>query len=73
MGSWSCGTRHARWRRAVDKAGEPSRQCRVGSALLGRMTLDVHSHLWPDSEERSRSAIDAVLGSRADFSRTAEA
>jgi hypothetical protein len=37
------------------------------------MTLDVYSHLWPDSEERSRSAIDAVLAPPADSLRTAEA
>ena len=35
------------------------------SARLGHssaaMTLDVYSHLWPDEEERTRSAIDAAF------------
>lgn len=25
-------------------------------------TLDIHSHLWPDSDDRTRTAIDDVLG-----------
>jgi hypothetical protein len=25
-------------------------------------TLDTYSHLWPDSEDRSRAAVDSVLG-----------
>jgi integrase len=25
-------------------------------------TLDTYSHLWPDSDDRTREAIDAVLG-----------
>ncbi len=25
-------------------------------------TLDTYSHLWPDSDDRTRDAIDAVLG-----------
>jgi integrase len=25
-------------------------------------TLDTYSHLWPDSEDRTREAVDAVLG-----------
>lgn len=29
------------------------------------VTLNVYSHLWPDDEDRSREAVDAVLG-RAD-------
>ena len=36
------------------------------SARLGHssaaMTLDVYSHLWPDEEERTRTAIDAAFG-----------
>jgi integrase len=27
-------------------------------------TLDTYSHLWPDSEDRTREAVDAVLGQR---------
>ncbi len=29
-------------------------------------TLDTYSHLWPDSDDRTRDAIDSVLGSTAD-------
>jgi integrase len=25
-------------------------------------TLDTYSHLWPDSEDRTREAVDLVLG-----------
>jgi integrase len=25
-------------------------------------TLNTYSHLWPDSEDRTREAVDAVLG-----------
>jgi integrase len=25
-------------------------------------TLDTYSHLWPDSEDRTREAVDEVLG-----------
>jgi integrase len=28
-------------------------------------TLDTYSHLWPDSEDRTREAVDAVLGRAA--------
>jgi hypothetical protein len=28
-------------------------------------TLNVYSHLWPDSEDRTREAVDAVLGRTA--------
>jgi integrase len=28
-------------------------------------TLDTYSHLWPDSEDRTREAVDAVLGQTA--------
>jgi integrase len=27
-----------------------------------QMTLDVYSHLWPDSDDSTRAAVDAVLG-----------
>jgi integrase len=37
-------------------------------------TLNTYSHLWPDSDDRTRAAIDSVLGeSLADISRTSEA
>jgi hypothetical protein len=28
-----------------------------------KVTLDVYSHLWPDDEERTRTALDAALAS----------
>jgi integrase len=37
-------------------------QMRLGHASAAE-TLDTYSHLWPDSEDRTRAAIDAVLGS----------
>lgn len=36
-------------------------QARLGHASAGE-TLDTYSHLWPDSEDRTRQAVDAVLG-----------
>src|SRR3954454_16740085 len=45
---------------------------RLGHASAAT-TLDVYSHLWPDSDERSRTAIEAFLGARADSMRTVEA
>lgn len=30
------------------------------------LTLDTYSHLWPDSEGRTRTAVDTVLGAPAD-------
>lgn len=37
-------------------------------------TLDTYAHLWPDSEDRTREAVDSVLGppAPADPVRTAE-
>ncbi len=37
-------------------------QSRLGHASAAE-TLDTYSHLWPDSEDRTRAAVDAVLGS----------
>src|SRR5690606_4833882 len=34
---------------------------RLGHASAA-MTLNVYSHLWPDDEDRTRSAIDSILG-----------
>jgi integrase len=28
-----------------------------------QMTLDIYSHLWPEDEDRTRAAVDGVLGS----------
>jgi integrase len=45
-------------------------QARLGHASAGE-TLDTYSHLWPDSEDLTRAAVDAVLGSAvADSPRT---
>ena len=36
-------------------------QARLGHASASE-TLDTYSHLWPDNEERTRAAVDDVLG-----------
>lgn len=36
-------------------------QARLGHASAAE-TLDTYSHLWPDSDDRTRVAVDAVLG-----------
>jgi integrase len=46
-------------------------QARLGHASAGE-TLDTYSHLWPDSDDRTREAIDSVLGAPADNLRTGE-
>ena len=38
-----------------------------------KTTLDVYGHLWPDSDDATRTAVEAVLVARADFLRTGEA
>lgn len=43
-------------------------QARLGHASATE-TLDAYSHLWPDSDDRTREAVDSVL--LADSSRTA--
>ena len=35
-----------------------------GHALVTE-TLNTYAHIWPDSEDRTRSAVDAVLGASA--------
>jgi integrase len=45
-------------------------QARLGHSSA-QETLDTYSHLWPDSEDTTRAAIDAVLGASADDLRTA--
>jgi integrase len=47
-------------------------QARLGHASASE-TLDTYSHLWPDSDDRTRDAIDSVLGAPADSLRTSEA
>jgi integrase len=44
-------------------------QHRLGHASAAE-TLGTYSHLWPDSDERTREAIDTVLGASADQTRT---
>ena len=39
-------------------------QARLGHATAAE-TLDTYSHLWPDSEDRTREAVDVVLGACA--------
>ncbi|WP_409332186.1 tyrosine-type recombinase/integrase [Trujillonella humicola] len=46
-------------------------QARLGHSSAAQ-TLDVYSHLWPDSDDRTRDAVDAVLGAVADSVRTTE-
>lgn len=36
-------------------------QARLGHATAAE-TLDTYSHLWPDSEDRPRAAVDEVFG-----------
>jgi hypothetical protein len=36
-------------------------QTRLGHATAAE-TLDTYSHLWPDSDDRTRDAIDSVPG-----------
>ena len=46
-------------------------QARLGHSSATE-TLDTYSHRWPDSDDRTREAVDAVLGARrvADYLRT---
>jgi integrase len=50
-------------------------QARLGHGSA-KVTLDVYTHLWPDEEDRTRAAIDGVLGASgpaaADSTRTSE-
>ncbi|MEP6698072.1 MAG: tyrosine-type recombinase/integrase [Pseudonocardiales bacterium] len=41
-------------------------QARLGHASAAE-TLDTYSHLWPDSEDRTRGAVDSVLGVHSVF------
>ena len=36
-------------------------QTRLGHAS-GQMTLDIYVGLWPEDDERTRKAVDSVLG-----------
>ena len=46
-------------------------QTRLGHASASE-TLDTYSHLWPDAEDRTRLAIDSVLGAPAPLTRPTE-
>ena len=46
-------------------------QARLGHASAPE-TLDTYSHMWPDSEDLTRAAVDEVLGATADYLRTTE-
>ena len=45
-------------------------QARLGHASAAE-TLDTYSHLWPDSDDRTRAAVDSVLRTAEDSLRTA--
>jgi integrase len=47
-------------------------QVRLGHATAAE-TLDTYSHLWPDSEDRTRLAVDSVLGRPLDVESRREA
>jgi len=36
----------------------------------GKTTLDTYGHLWPDRDDSTRAAIEAVMAARADSLRT---
>jgi hypothetical protein len=44
-------------------------QARLGHASASE-TLDTYSHIWPDSEDLTRAAIDSAWRAGADSSRT---
>jgi integrase len=44
-------------------------QARLGHSSAV-MTLDTYSHLWPDSDDLTRAAVDDVLGGSVDYPRT---
>lgn len=46
-------------------------QARLGHASAVE-TLGVYAHMWPDSDDTTRAAVDDVLGPPADFLRTSD-
>ncbi|HET6965621.1 MAG TPA: tyrosine-type recombinase/integrase [Acidimicrobiales bacterium] len=46
-------------------------QVRLGHSSA-KTTLDTYGHLWSDEEDRTRAAVDQLLGSPADSPRTSE-
>lgn len=65
--------RHA-YASALIVAGESVKvvQARLGHASA-MVTLDVYGHLWPDSDDKTRAAVEAFLAPVADSARTPEA
>jgi integrase len=57
--STHCGTTYAS---LLIRHGESVKtvQARLGHAS-GIETLDTYAHLWPDSDDRTRTAVDSVL------------
>lgn len=47
-------------------------QKRLGHSSAA-VTLDTYAHLWPDSDDRTRDAVEAALNADADSARTGEA
>ena len=60
------GTRFHELRHYFSVIIEAGESVKVIQARLGHKsaveTLDTYGHLWPDTEERTRSAIDLALG-----------
>jgi integrase len=46
-------------------------QLRLGHASAVE-TLNTYSHLWPDSDDRTREAVDLVLGANAEAAARAD-
>ena len=57
-------------RAALDWLNEHTDPRRVSVNASAVETLDTYSHLWPDSDDQTRDAIDSVLGFTADLLRT---
>jgi len=60
------------WRRLLIASGADIKtvQARMRHATA-RTTLDTYSHLWPDADESTRSAVGAVIAKRMDSFETA--
>ena len=56
--------------RFVQSCSRPSTvQARLRHASA-KTTLDTYGHLWPDRDESTRAAVEAVFAARADSVRT---
>ena len=57
-------------------AGRPGEDVKTVQARLrhtsAKTTLDTYGHLWPDRDESTRAAVEAVFQDRADSLRTGE-